>query len=117
MSEKLTSEETQVIAFTIIFHSGSARTEIHNAFKAMRAGDFETAQQLLEVANEEILKAHQSQTELLQSYASGTSFDMEIIMVHAQDHLMTTMTLREVALEMRHLYQQNHAIMKKLDLA
>lgn len=31
---------------------------------------------------------------------------MEIIMVHAQDHLMTTMTLREVALEMLHLYRK-----------
>ena len=31
---------------------------------------------------------------------------MEIIMVHAQDHLMTTMTLREVALEMLSLYRK-----------
>ena len=27
-------------------------------------------------------------------------------MVHAQDHLMTTMTLREVAIEMLALYQR-----------
>lgn len=27
-------------------------------------------------------------------------------MVHAQDHLMTTMTLREVALEMLELYKK-----------
>ena len=27
-------------------------------------------------------------------------------MVHAQDHLMTTMTLREVALEMLNLYRK-----------
>ena len=32
---------------------------------------------------------------------------MEIIMVHAQDHLMTTMTLLEVAQEMNYLYQKN----------
>ncbi len=31
---------------------------------------------------------------------------IEIIMVHAQDHLMTTMTLREVALEMLSLYRK-----------
>ncbi|MDN6639670.1 MAG: PTS lactose/cellobiose transporter subunit IIA, partial [Tetragenococcus sp.] len=31
--------------------------------------------------------------------------NMDIIMVHAQDHLMTTITLREVALEMLSLYK------------
>ena len=30
---------------------------------------------------------------LLQDYASGVEIKIEIIMVHAQDHLMTTMTL------------------------
>ena len=43
---------------------------------------------------------------LLQKYASGESINMEIIMVHAQDHLMTTMTLKEVASEMLHLYKK-----------
>lgn len=114
MNEKLTSEQIQLIAFTIILHSGNARTLIHQSFKSMREADFKGANQLLENANEELLKAHHSQTELLQSYANGAKFDMEIIMVHAQDHLMTTMTLREVAIEMAHLYQQNSEVQKKL---
>lgn len=115
MSEQLASEEIQMIAFTIILHSGNAKTEIHQAFKSMRASDFNKAQQQLENANEEVLKAHQSQTELLQTYARGTKVEMEMIMVHAQDHLMNTMTLREIALEMVHLYQQNHQLMHALN--
>lgn len=116
MHESLNSEEIQMIAFTIILHSGNARTEIHHAFKAMREGEFDKAQQHLEASNEEILKAHRSQTELLQSYASGKKIEMEIIMVHAQDHLMNTMTLREVAIEMVYLSQQNNKIMQHLNL-
>jgi len=111
MNEKLTSEEIQLVAFTIILHSGNAKTKTHEAFKAMRIADFVTVNQLLEEANEEILKAHKSQTELLQFYANGTKIEMEIIMVHAQDHLMTTMTFREVAIEMCNLYKQNHDLM------
>ncbi|MHC9001687.1 PTS cellobiose transporter subunit IIA [Enterococcus bulliens] len=114
MSEQMTSEEIQVIAFTIILHSGNARTNIHQAFKAMRENDFEQANTFLQEAKEEVVKAHNSQTELLHSYAGGTKIEMEIIMVHAQDHLMTTMTLQEVAEEMSHLYKQNHEILAKI---
>lgn len=99
-------EEIQVVAFEIILHSGTARTSIHDAFKNMRQNNYEVAEDLLNEANQEITLAHQSQTDLLQKYASGESINMEIIMVHAQDHLMTTMTLKEVAIEMLHLYQK-----------
>ena len=46
------------------------------------------------------------QTTLLQNYAKGEEIIIEIIMVHAQDHLMTTMTLKEVAERMKLLYQR-----------
>lgn len=106
----MSSEELQVVAFEIILHSGDARTIIHEAFASMRNGAFEASENQLEKANEKILEAHKSQTQLLKEYAGGKKIDMEIIMVHAQDHLMTTMTLLEVAKEMSYLYQQrtNH---------
>ncbi|AXI68163.1 PTS cellobiose transporter subunit IIA [Streptococcus suis] len=102
----MNQEELQVVAFQIILHSGTARTEVHEAFAAMRAGDYETASEKLETANTELVEAHHAQTKLLQDYASGIEIKIEIIMVHAQDHLMTTITLREVALEMLELYKR-----------
>jgi cellobiose PTS system EIIA component len=114
MNDEMSSEDIQLIAFNIILYSGNAKTKIHDAFKAMRQADFITANQLLDEANEDILQAHYSQTELLQNYANGTKITMEIIMVHAQDHLMTTMTMREIALEMAQLYEQNHRLAVKL---
>ncbi|BBA93265.1 MULTISPECIES: PTS cellobiose transporter subunit IIA [Streptococcus] len=102
----MNQEELQVAAFQIILHSGTARTEVHEAFAAMRVGDYDMASNKLEVANAELVEAHHAQTKLLQDYASGIEIKMEIIMVHAQDHLMTTMTLREVALEMLELYKR-----------
>ncbi|MGT2751016.1 PTS cellobiose transporter subunit IIA [Streptococcus orisasini] len=100
------TEELQVAAFEIILNSGNARSIVHEAFEAMRANNYALAEQKLEDANDEMLKAHQAQTDLLQQYAGGTEIKIEIIMVHAQDHLMTTMTLREVALEMLELYKK-----------
>lgn len=102
----MTVEELQVAAFEIILNSGNARTIVHESFASMRAGNYDEAAQKLEAANEELLLAHQAQTKLLQEYAGGTEIKIEIIMVHAQDHLMTSMTLREVAIEMLELYKQ-----------
>ncbi|WP_368901154.1 PTS cellobiose transporter subunit IIA [Oceanobacillus oncorhynchi] len=102
----MNQEQIQSVAFEIILHSGSSRTMIHEAFAMMRNNEFKNAADKLDEANEEVLLAHQSQTALLQQYSSGETINMEIIMVHAQDHLMTTMTLREVALEMLYLYEK-----------
>ncbi|SES10560.1 PTS cellobiose transporter subunit IIA [Salipaludibacillus aurantiacus] len=99
-------EQIQSVAFEIILHSGQARTIIHEAFTLMKNNEFKNAENKLEEANEEIVLAHKSQTELLQKYSSGESITMEIIMVHAQDHLMTVMTLKDIASEMLHLYEK-----------
>lgn len=106
----MNQEELQVAAFEIILHSGNARSEIHEAFAKMREGSFDDAESKLNQSNEIILEAHHAQTKLLQEYASGVEIKIEIIieiiMVHAQDHLMTTMTLLEVAKEMLALYKK-----------
>ncbi|HHT7815117.1 TPA: PTS cellobiose transporter subunit IIA [Streptococcus suis] len=102
----MNAEELQVAAFGIILHSGTARSDIHEAFGFMRQGDFTQAVEKLESANSELVEAHHAQTELLQKYASGVEVKIEIIMVHAQDHLMTTMTLLEVAKEMLELHKK-----------
>ena len=102
----MNQEELQVAAFEIILHSGTARTIVHEAFADMREGRYDEAAEKLETSNESLLEAHHAQTKLLQDYASGIEIRIEIIMVHAQDHLMTTMTLREVALEMLNLYRK-----------
>ena len=102
----MTEEELQLAAFEIILHSGTARTYVHEAFDAMKESKLEVVEEKLAAADEELLQAHHAQTDLLQKYASGTEIKIEIIMVHAQDHLMTTMTLKEVAIEMMGMYQR-----------
>ena len=102
----MTKDDLQVVAFEIILHSGNARTMIHEGLDLMHEGKFEESEKKMEDSNKELLEAHKSQTILLSNYANGDEIVMEIIMVHAQDHLMTTMTLREMALEQMKMYKQ-----------
>ena len=101
-----TKETLQVTAFELILHSGNARTRIHEAYDLMEKNEFTAADQKLLAAHDELILAHHVQTTLLQNYAKGEEIIIEIIMVHAQDHLMTTMTLKEVAERMKLLYKR-----------
>ena len=103
---KIHPEELQGVAFQVVLESGDARGIIHKAFALMREANFSEAEAKLEMANDVIIRAHGSQAHLLQKYASGSNFDVDILMVHSQDHLMTTITLKEVAIEMLHLYKK-----------
>lgn len=102
----MTKDDLQEVAFEIILHSGDARTIVHEGLNLMNQGKFEEAEKKMEDANNKLLEAHKSQTKLLQDYANGDEITMEIIMVHAQDHLMTTMAIKEMAIEFLKMYKQ-----------
>jgi cellobiose PTS system EIIA component len=60
---------------------------------------------LLKQSTEELGKAHKFQTQLIQAEADGKSNPVNILLVHAQDHLMTAMTVRDLAAEIVELYK------------
>jgi len=102
----LSAEDVQMMAFEIIMHSGNSRSLIHEAFALMRKARFADAEGKMSEAKEAVTQAHGAQTGLLQQMASGADIKVDVLLVHAQDHLMTTMTLHEIALEMMFLHKE-----------
>lgn len=97
------SELEQVI-MNIIINSGDAKGYSYEALNAVNEGNYEEADQLIEKANEALEVAHNSQTDLLQKEAAGEKTEVSVLFVHAQDHLMTTITeknLIEQIMELR----------------
>jgi len=99
------------IAFQIILYSGNGKASSMKAIKEAKQGNFEKAHKLIEEAGEELIKAHSYQTKLLQEEANGVKSPVNIILVHSQDHLMTSMTVRDLAEEIIEIYC--HLKMKK----
>ncbi|MCC5910228.1 MAG: PTS lactose/cellobiose transporter subunit IIA [Clostridiaceae bacterium] len=99
-------EEVAMIGFEIIAHVGDGRSKLITALDECNKGNFEEAEKLMKEANECITEAHKSQTEMLQAEARGEEAELGFIMVHAQDHLMTTMLLRDVMKHMVNLYKK-----------
>lgn len=88
--------EVAMIGFEIVAYAGEARSYLLQALKEAKNGDFSNVETLKEKANESILKAHKSQTEMLTMEARGEDIEIGFIMVHGQDHLMTTILLKDI---------------------
>lgn len=95
----MTNEEMYDISFQLIMHSGNARSLAMEAIYDAKNKDFESAYQKIEESSKALNEAHRYQTQLIQSEAGGNKYEIPIILVHAQDHLMTAMTLKDLALE------------------
>lgn len=69
---------------------------------------FSQANEKFEEGQASLRLAHQSQTDLLTQEASGDKVELSLLLLHAQDHLMNAMTIRDFCQEFIELYQQLH---------
>lgn len=96
---------TETMAMTIIAYSGDARTLAFRALEEARNGNYEEAKSLLEQSNEAAIQAHKAQTELLTAEANGEKFDINVLLIHSQDHLMTSILAQELIKEIIELHK------------
>ena len=87
-------------AFDLISKAGDARSSSMLALQASREGDAERAEEHLEGARRSLLAAHGVQTALVQREAQGDSVPVNVILIHAQDHLMNAMVVADLAAEL-----------------
>ncbi|KEK24250.1 PTS lactose/cellobiose transporter subunit IIA [Bacillus gaemokensis] len=87
------------IPFELILHGGNARSAALEAIACAREGEFEIADVKIELARQEISAAHRIQTDLIQEEAKGNHAELSLLLVHAQDHLMNGITVKELAEE------------------
>ena len=101
----MTKEEVSLIGFEIVAYSGEARSKLLLAIEKAKAKEFEECKKLIEEANESLNDAHKSQTTLLQQEARGENVEIGFITVHAQDHLMTTILLKDIVNNLLGIYR------------
>ncbi|MGE7687363.1 PTS lactose/cellobiose transporter subunit IIA [Peribacillus simplex] len=94
----------------IIANGGTGRSLSMRAIAEARVGNFKEAQSLLEQANEALVCAHGIQTDLIQDEARGSNHKITLLMVHAQDHLMNAMTVKDLATEMIEIIKENKEV-------
>ncbi|KYC64496.1 PTS lactose/cellobiose transporter subunit IIA [Heyndrickxia coagulans] len=83
----------------IIANAGNAKSEGMEALQYAKKGEFTSAHEHLESANNSLTQAHNAQTKLLSEEASGTKFEVNLITIHSQDHLMNAITFIDLVTE------------------
>ena len=90
----------------IIVNAGQSRSLCFEALRKARAGLFAEADALLAESTEAGKAAHSVQTKLIEADEGEGKTKMTLVMVHAQDHLMTSILCRELATELVEIYRR-----------
>ncbi len=92
----ISNEALELAMIEIVALSGDARTKLLGAVREAKAGSLDRARGLVSEAQDLLNDAHNAQTDLLTAEARGDLTQPTVLLVHAQDHLMCTMLLRDV---------------------
>ena len=95
----------ETMVFTIIAHSGDSRSSSMEAIAYAKKGEFDKAEECLTAANQKLLLVHTEQTKLIQAEAQGQETKLSLLLIHAQDHLMNAVTIKDLAGEMVEMYR------------
>lgn len=105
-------DELEGLTFELISNSGSARSYAFEALSFAKEGEIDKAKEKMDIAKEEILKSHKVQTELIQKEARGDKIEINILLVHAQDHLMTSILAKDLIKEMIDMQEELNELKK-----
>lgn len=95
---------------TIIGAAGTSKVKAFGALAKVREHDYEGARAMLAEAKEADLQAHQVQTEIITAALSGSDDSgANLLMVHAQDHYMTSQLARDLIAEMVNIFEARDA--------
>ncbi|AWK49973.1 PTS lactose/cellobiose transporter subunit IIA [Clostridium beijerinckii] len=97
-------EQLEMAIMNIIINAGDCKNHCYMALGMVNEGKYEDAEVEMKLANEALGKAHDAQTEMLQKEAGGEKVEISLLFVHAQDHLMTAISeknLIEQIMELR----------------
>jgi PTS system cellobiose-specific IIA component len=87
------------IAMKIIANAGAARSKAFEALAEAKKGDFVKAKELLKSSDYYAHEAHKTHSTLLTMYANGEFEQSDILISHAQDHLMCAELAKELIVE------------------
>ncbi len=104
--------DIETTVMELIINAGEARSCAMQALYAAKRGDWAQVEPLLAEATAASKRAHGVQTQLIGLDEGEGKVPVNLVMVHAQDHIMTSMLARELVEELIELHRlrQNHTL-------
>lgn len=98
-------EGLELLSFQIISAVGTARSMYIEAIQAAKSGQFEEAEKLLEEGQQVFLEGHHAHAGLIQKEAAGEKCEFALLLMHAEDQLMSAEAFGILAQEFIDVYK------------
>ncbi|MCI6158146.1 MAG: PTS lactose/cellobiose transporter subunit IIA [Selenomonadaceae bacterium] len=99
-------EGQELIAFQIISAVGTARSSYIEAIQEAKKGHYDKAASLIKEGDDAFVQGHDAHAKLLEDQANGKSEPLGILLVHAEDQLMSAEAFKTIALEFIDVYRR-----------
>ncbi len=100
------TEELTAACFQVITYVGTARSCYVNAIQSAKAGNYEEAAALIKQGDEAFVQGHDGHQDLLTKEMNGELDSIGILVLHAEDQLMSAEGFKIIAEEFITLYKR-----------
>ena len=107
-------KSSELDVLEIISSVGQARSYYLEAIQEAKSKDYETCNECIRKGNEAYAKGHRIHQALIQAEAGGQHIDLDILLTHAQDQMMSAEGFKILCDEFVDLYRRVDEIEKKL---
>ena len=88
-------KDLELVAFEMISEIGTAKTLFMEALDLAEKGNFNEAEEKMIEGKKNLTNAHKPHIGLIQDEANGENVQFSLLLMHAEDQLMTTEILKE----------------------
>ncbi|MFV0254806.1 MAG: PTS lactose/cellobiose transporter subunit IIA [Erysipelotrichaceae bacterium] len=99
-------DELELVSFQIISSVGAARSSYIEAIQLAKEGKFDEAEETINQGDEHFTEGHHAHTTLVQKFAGGEKVEVNILLTHAQDQLMSAEAFKVFGVEIIELYKR-----------
>ena len=100
------SEELELACFNIITHVGTARSNYINAIQLAKEGKYDEADEMIKNGEKEFVEGHHAHADMLTKEANGELGNAGVLLIHAEDQLMSAEAFKIIAEELIEIYKR-----------
>lgn len=99
-------EGLELICFQLITNAGTAKSKYMEALALAKNGDFSGAKALVAEGDKAAGEGHKHHAELIQQEASGKNVQTTLLLLHAEDQMFSTETIKIMVEELIEVYER-----------
>lgn len=90
----------ELICFEIISNAGAAKSNFIEALELVKNQRFDESEVMIKEGEEFLGEAHKAHSQLIMQEGSGKKVEMSLLLMHAEDQLMSVETIKIIMMEL-----------------